>query len=149
MKTKLIILFALLGSALMAGNPDQIIGYWLTSEGNSQIEIYKERGKYYGKIVWLEEPYNDDGNIKKDKENPDDVLKNRPLRGLKILKDFEYDKGDNEWDDGKIYDPEVGKTYDCYMWFDDDPDKLKVKGYIGFSVIGRSSTWKRESAKRD
>ena len=44
---------------------------------------------------------------------------------------------------GKIYDPESGKTYSCKMWYDGGPGKLKVKGYVGISILGRTTLWTR------
>jgi len=129
---------------------DKVRGYWLTEKGTSQVWIYKAKnGKYYGKLVWLEEPY-ENGTSKKDKENPDDKLKDRPLMDLLLLKGFEYDAKEKEWENGTIYDPESGKTYDAFMWFEDGEDKtLKIKGYVmGMRFMGRETTWMREKEKR-
>ena len=133
-----------------AQNPASVTGYWLTGEGESQVKIYQNgKGEFDGKIVWLEEPYEEDGSIKRDDENPDEDLRDRKIMGLKILKNFEYDDDDERWEDGKIYDPKSGKTYDCYMWFEDgNTDILHVKGYIGISLIGRETKWTREATKR-
>lgn len=142
--------FIFMVSQVFSQNADQVKGYWLTGEGTSQVWIYKAKnGSYYGKIVWLEEP-NENGAPKKDKENPDEDLRDRPLLDLLLLKSFEYDKNDKEWEDGTIYDPKSGKTYDCYMWFEDgDYNTLKIKGYVmGMRFMGRETTWKRELAKR-
>lgn len=140
----------LLASTLYSQTEERVKGYWLTEEGTSQIWIYKARnGKYYGKIVWLDEP-NEDGAPKKDKENPDESLRDKPLMGLLILKGFEFDNKEKEWENGTIYDPKNGKTYDCYMWFENgDYNNLKIKGYVmGMRFIGRETTWKREPAQR-
>ena len=64
-----------------------------------------------------------------------------PLLNLQILKDFVYDAEDKEWEDGTIYDPKNGKTYSCYMTL--DGTKLNVRGYVGVSMIGRTSVWTR------
>lgn len=149
---KLLFTFAFIMLANMAfcQNADKVKGYWITEKGTSQVWIYKAKnGDYYGKIVWLEEP-NEDGAPKKDKENPDDDLKDRPLLDLLLLRGFEYDNDDMEWENGTIYDPESGKTYDCYMWFEDgDYNNLKIKGFVmGMRFIGRETTWRREPAKR-
>jgi uncharacterized protein (DUF2147 family) len=143
-------LFLLMSLSLMAQSSQDVVGFWLTGDGDSQVEIYqKSNGKYYGKIVWLEEPHEEDGSVKRDDENPDEDLRDRKIMGLQILKEFEYDTDDNRWEDGRIYDPKSGKTYDCYMWFEDgDKDVLHVKGYIGISIIGRETEWTRENSKR-
>jgi len=121
---------------------DKVVGTWLTEDGDSKVRIFKAtNGKYYGKIVWLEEPNELDGTPKIDDENPDESLNTRPIMDLMILKDFVYDEKGSEWDSGEIYDPKTGNTYSCYMWFKDD--QLHVKGYIGLSFIGRSTIWTR------
>lgn len=121
---------------------DKVVGLWLTEDGDSKVKIFKAtNGRYYGKIVWLEEPNEEDGTPKVDDENPDESLQTRPILNLQILKDFVWDEDDDEWDAGEIYDPKTGNTYSCYMWFKDE--KLHVKGYIGFAFIGRSTVWAR------
>jgi uncharacterized protein (DUF2147 family) len=57
------------------------------------------------------------------------------------MQGFQYDNG-NKWDDGKIYNPKDGKTYSCYMKVL-NANTMEVKGYIGFSLIGKSQTWTR------
>lgn len=139
-----------LPAASFSQQADAVEGFWLTKDRESQIKIYQaDNGKYEGKIIWLEEPYEEDGSVKRDDENPDESKQDRKILGLKILKGFEYDTDDQRWEDGKIYDPETGNTYKCYMWFDNDnTDVLNVKGYIGISLIGRKTEWTREKSQR-
>jgi uncharacterized protein (DUF2147 family) len=127
------------------GEGDAIIGKWLNQEGTSHIQIFKATngsfaGKFYGKIVWLKEPLKN-GKPKVDDLNPDPKKHNVPLLGLQILKDFVYDADDKEWEDGTIYDPKNGKTYSCIMKL--ESNKLDVRGYVGISMIGRTSVWTR------
>ena len=144
---KLLLFLALLimGSSFLFSQADKVLGFWLTEKGTSQVEIYKaEDGKYFGRISWLEEP-NEDGKPKMDTENPDEAMKTRPIHGLNLLKEFVYNAKDEEWEDGSIYDPDNGKTYDCYMWFDDDTKVLNIKGFVmGMRFLGRSTAWTRE-----
>lgn len=137
------LLFATIIEAVaQSGEVDLVIGTWLVQDENAKVEIFEKNGKYYGKIVWLEEPNDENGKPKTDKENPNKSLRSRPLIGLVMLRDFEYDE-DLEWDDGEIYDPKNGKSYSCKMTLEDDGKTLDVRGYIGFSFIGRSQTWTR------
>ena len=137
--------FLLLSSAYLSAQADKVLGFWLTEKGTSQVEIYKGTdGKYYGKVSWLDEP-NEDGKPKVDDENSDPELQKRPILGLPLLQGFEYDKKDAEWKNGSIYDPDNGKTYDCFMWFEDDESALKIKGFVmGMRFLGRTTSWKRE-----
>lgn len=133
---------------------DKIIGYYLTYDDEtgaekSQVQIYKDaNGKYYGKIVWLKEP-DKNGKPKVDDKNPDTKLQNRPVLGLEILKGFKYTDSDSEWNDGSIYNPSSGKTYNCYINFE-SATKIKIRGYIGASWMGLGKTayWTKESALR-
>jgi uncharacterized protein (DUF2147 family) len=90
--------------------------------------------------VWLKNP-NDNGKPKVDKNNPDNSKRNQSVVGLLILKEFKFD-GDDEWEDGDIYDPESGKTYSCYLSLK-DKHNLKVRGYVGISLFGRTEVWTR------
>lgn len=140
MKKLLFVLTLVFAANTIFAQADKVVGLWLTEDGDSKVKIFKAtNGKYYGKIVWLEEPNEEDGTPKIDDENPDESLQSRPILDLRILNSFVYDEDDNEWVDGKIYDPKEGKTYSCFMWFEED--KLNVKGFIGFSFIGRTTVW--------
>lgn len=135
----LIIPFSLLFSQ---NKKSDIIGIWLNQDEDAQVEMFERGGKIYGKLVWLKNPIDDDtGKAKLDKDNPDDELKKKPLMGLEILRGFTFD-GKKEWKGGEIYDPKNGKTYSCYMVFD-EKDKLKIRGYIGVSLLGRTTYWSR------
>jgi len=144
-------LFSLMVTTLHAQTSaaDKILGVYTTFNDetkleSSRIEIFKAtNGKYYGKIVWLKEP-NENGKPKVDDENPDKALQSKPILGLQLLKAFVYDEKSSEWKDGSIYDPDNGKTYNCFMKFDGDTD-LKIRGFIGkaWMGLGRTTTWKR------
>lgn len=145
MKKRALIVFAVILSSVVAGfgqahKADDILGTWLNEEATGKIQLYKENGKYYGKVVWLKE-MNDKvtGKPRTDKENPVESLRSAPLLGLINMKDFSFD-GKSEWSGGTIYDPKNGKTYKCYIRFE-NPNKLKVRGYIGVSLIGRNTYW--------
>ena len=119
---------------------DQVEGLWLNEEKTAKVQIYLAKdGKYYGKIVWLKEP-NKDGKPKVDEKNPKENLRNTPLMGMLILKAFEKED-DGVYDDGTIYDPKNGKTYDCKMTY--KGKTLDIRGYVGISLLGRTTVWTR------
>jgi len=120
---------------------DEILGEWLTDKDEAIVEIYRRGELYCGKIVWLKEPRNPDGTEKMDTQNPEPSKKDRPVIGLVMVWGFRYD-GDGSWVDGRIYDPDNGKTYSCKMRL--EGDKLNVRGYIGFSLFGRTTVWTRK-----
>ena len=149
--SKLLILFigVIYVQQIIAVNSDDIVGVWVTpksADGNAHIEVTKENDKYLGKIVWLENPLylknNPDngaeGTPLLDKRNPIIDKKSRPILGLSMLQGFTYKN--NRWQGRTIYDPESGKTYKCKITLKRD-GSLKVRGYIGVSILGRTSVW--------
>jgi len=121
-------------------HPDDIVGNWLNEERTGKIQIYKEGNTYFGKIIWLKDTLDKvTGKPRTDNLNPDVKLKNTPLMGLGVLKNFVFD-GDDEWNGGSIYDSKNGKTYRCYIKFE-SPLILKIRGYIGVSLLGRTTHW--------
>lgn len=118
-----------------------VVGKWKTiddqtGEAKSIIEIYEQGGKVYGKVIEILNPARKKG-LCQDCSGED---KNKPILGLVVLKGLSKD-GD-EYNGGKILDPQTGKVYKCLITLE-QKDKLKVRGYIGFSLIGRTQYWTR------
>ncbi|MCC6371479.1 MAG: DUF2147 domain-containing protein [Bacteroidia bacterium] len=124
-----------------AADADRIIGVWQTGSGKGRVQITKYGDKYGGKIVWLKEPNDENGKPKLDKKNPDVSKRQATTLGLNNLLGFKS-TGKGKYEGGTIYDPENGKTYSCVMTLEND-NVLKVRGYIGISLIGRTDTWTR------
>jgi len=142
-KNRLLVLLLctfLFSVSVYAQKADAILGSWANPSGEDHILIYKRGNKYYGKLDWIKFPNDETGKPKTDKNNPDEKLRSRPEWGLELLKDFVYDE-DNVYNDGTIYDPKNGKTYSCKMTL--DGNTLKIRGYIGISLFGRSEIWTR------
>lgn len=119
---------------------DGILGTWTNSEKDARFVISKQGDRFSGKMIWIKDPLVN-GKPAADDKNPDAALRSRPLLGLSLLNGFKYDS-DNVWTDGKIYDPRNGKTYSCKLTLT-DPKHLNVRGYIGFSLLGRTDIWTR------
>jgi uncharacterized protein (DUF2147 family) len=120
---------------------DVILGKWITEEDKSVVEVYKKGDLYYGKIISLKTPNDEQGKPKTDIHNEDPKLQPRLVIGIEILQELEYDE-DNVWDGADIYDPESGNTYSCKVTMVDN-NTLDIRGYIGFSLIGRTTQWRR------
>ncbi len=128
------------GIRAMAQGKDPIEGLWYNAEKTAKINIFKATdGKYWGEIVWLKEPTLN-GKPKTDVNNSNAAKKTRPLLKLQILRHFEK-TGAKTYDNGEIYDPKNGKTYDCKITH--NGNTLSVRGYVGISMIGRTTTWER------
>ncbi len=139
----LTIAFSLGLSSFKADNEgDRLIGVWEPSNGRAKVKIEKIGEKYFGKIVWLKEPIDPEtGQKKVDKNNPDVSMQSTPLLGYRMLKDFVYTEKDT-WEEGTIYDPLNGSTYNCVIKMKDE-NTLDIRGYIGISTFGRTDVWKR------
>lgn len=107
-----------------------------TEKKESVIEVYKKDGKAYARIVEILNPDRKDATCFKCKGQ----RKDQPILGMDILTGLEKD--DDEWSGGKILDPKNGKEYKCYIKLLDE-NTLKLRGYIGISLIGRTAIWKR------
>ncbi len=121
---------------------DDIIGVWLTPENRSAIKIFKQANCYYGEIIWEKDANDKNGIPFKDVNNPNPKFRKKTLHGLIIMKNLCFD-GKNEWLKGTIYNPESGNTYKIKVEMI-NKTTLKVRGYIGFSFIGKTSVWKRK-----
>ncbi len=140
----------LLSSAAVsfASGPDDILGIWNNEEKDAKIEIFKCGERYCGKIVWLREPdypagstEGKPGTPKLDHNNPDPVLRTKPIMGLQVVREFAY-AGGNRWIKGTVYDPKNGKLYSGKMTLV-SVTRLDLRGFIGISLIGRTATWTR------
>lgn len=129
-------LFISFASLLFGQSP---VGTWLsfddeTGEVNSHLKITEKDGKLYCHIAKLIEPeFTTCTKCKGDK-------KDQPMVGLEIIWDLKQ-KSKTKWTGGKILDPEIGKTYKCKI--EVAGDKLKVRGYLGSPMFGRTVEWKR------
>ena len=117
-----------------------VIGKWKLEDGTAIVEVYKSGEVYNGKIVWLQNPTNEDGTTAKDINNPDPTLKTREIMGLNMLHGLKKDG--SKYAGGKIYDPGNGKTYNCSMLV--EGDVLKVRGSLDArGLLGRTMDWFR------
>jgi uncharacterized protein (DUF2147 family) len=121
------------------------VGYWTTIDDDgktpsSVIQIYPKGKKLFGKIVQLINPREKDPKC----TACEGAKKNQRILGMEILRDFEQD--DDEWSGGHILDPRDGKEYKCYMELIEGGKRLKVRGYVGIALLGRTQYWQKASA---
>jgi uncharacterized protein (DUF2147 family) len=126
---------------------EKLVGVWQPSAGRSYIKVDKIGNKFYGRIVWLKEANDEDGKPRLDKNNPDESLRSTPLKGYRVLKDFTYNDEEKLWEDGSIYDPKNGTTYNCKIVLTAD-NKIEVRGFVGAAVFGRTDVWTRLVKKK-
>jgi len=118
-----------------------IVGRWESDEKDVRMEFFKDGDQYKAKLLWGNKVVEADGKTsKKDTKNPDQNLRSRDILGIVSLTGLKWD-GKEEYADGKIYDPPSGKTYTCKAWL--EKDKLHLRGYLGFSLLGKTVVWHR------
>ena len=138
---KYFILISFLLFTLQTFCQNSVIGKWKTiddetGKAKSIIDIYDKLGKIYGKVLDILEP-----QFKKSLcSNCTGSDKDQPILGMIVIKGLI--KSGKEYNGGKILDPKNGKLYKCYITLENS-DKLKVRGYIGISLFGRTQYWYR------
>jgi uncharacterized protein (DUF2147 family) len=120
------------------------VGRWVTVDDNtgkdrSVVTLTEKDGVVFGHIEKLILDPSEDPNPKCDKCS--DAKKDQPVIGLEIL--WGLKKDGNEWSGGKILDPDNGKTYKCWIQVIDEGRRMKVRGFIGISLLGRTQYWKK------
>jgi len=123
-----------------------IEGVWLVANQEAHVEVRACGEELCGEVVWLREPYDERGRVRRDVNNPDESLRDRTILGLEILRGLRPSPDDEElWIGGTIYDPESGRTYQCKMRRDGE-DHLKMRGFWGISLLGKTTRWTRVSS---
>jgi uncharacterized protein (DUF2147 family) len=117
------------------------VGLWYAEGGAAQVAIEPCGAELCGRVVWLRSPLDDDGCDLRDRHNPEPALRSRRVIGLDVLHGLKP-QGVGTWGSGSIYDPASGNTYTCSLTINGD-DRLRLRGYIGIPLLGRTTTWTR------
>jgi uncharacterized protein (DUF2147 family) len=122
-------------------NAQTIFGKWNSTNeetGNidSIIEVYEKDGKAFAKVIEIK------GSTRKNAvcEKCEDENKDKPILGLNILTGLQ--ENEDEWSGGNILDPRNGRIYNCYIKLI-KPNKLKIRGYMGLALFGKTAYWER------
>lgn len=143
MRRALLITLAVLSTAhSAAAAPQDAFGIWRTADGDAAVEILPCGDSICGKLVWYREKRSGpDAGF--DSRNPSPENRTRRLCGLTMLGGFTRVAGG--WEGGWIYDPESGNSYRAAIE-PDGPDRMKLRGYIGIPLLGRTEVWTRAPA---
>jgi uncharacterized protein (DUF2147 family) len=120
-----------------------VVGIWESEEKNLQIEMFEDNGRFAGRMIYFKCSSDEIMRISTDTENPDKNLISRKLLGLKLVSKLDY-KGNNVWDDGKIYDPNSGRVFEARIRLT-GPNTAVVRGYWKYRWIGRSIVFYRRN----
>ena len=139
---KATILSALLFTMLSGfGQGSSIEGYWMHESGDYIVQIADNPSELNGEIVWLNEPMDNSGELRRDVMNKEPELRSRLILGINALEGFEPD--DDAWRSGKIYDLKSGHLYNGRLKLD-GTDRLRVTGYYGILFfLGKTKVWTR------
>ncbi|MBX9868441.1 MAG: DUF2147 domain-containing protein [Burkholderiaceae bacterium] len=140
--------FGVSSPTLYAAPSEDIRGIWIDHReaGKQKVAVLIEdcNGTLCGRIYWMKKPLRD-GRPKTDMRNPDPALRERPLCGLRILNGFKRSE-DNTWGNGQIYSPSDGNTFSSTIHLEKE-GSIKIRGYIGISLFGKTLEWVRPSEK--
>ena len=141
MGNQILLFLAILAFSISSAQKSSVVGKWKTIDDAtgkpiSVVEIYEKNGKYYGKVDEVLDPSSKDKTCTKCLG----ADKGAPIVGLVVIKGLKKDG--HEYSGGEILDPKHGKLYKCYIKLE-SANKLKVRGFIGFSLFGRTQYWHR------
>jgi len=131
----LFILFSIKSTSFAQNKPDDIVGYYLNEDpfsgAISQVYIYHAgNGIYEGIVIWVNEEAR------------------KKYEGLVFLKDMTFNEKKNEWQNASMIYPGKGGKFKADMRFEKD-GRLRVRGYWGISMLGKTLHWEREKESRN
>jgi uncharacterized protein (DUF2147 family) len=131
--------------ALAGAEEHKIQGLWVDNKDPNRqkfaVMLEDCGSKVCGSLYWLKKPLFANGLPKRDKHNPNEALRDRPLCGLQILTGFQA-ANDALWQDGEIYNPDDGLTFSSTIKLSPE-GTLKIRGYVGISLFGKTLEWVR------
>jgi len=118
------------------------VGRWKTIDDKTGkpkaiVVLYIDNGRLFGRVEATLDP-----NGKKICDLCKDERRNQPIVGMVILRGLAAHG--EEYSGGDILDPDNGSVYRCKLHLQNGGQQLSVRGYIGFSLLGRSQVWTRE-----
>ncbi|MEM9304377.1 MAG: DUF2147 domain-containing protein [Pseudomonadota bacterium] len=129
-------LLVVVASATQATTPSPIEGRYWTADRGGIIEMLTCDDRLEGRILWRAEPL-------LDAKNPDEKLRGRSMIGVTFLSGFRYDPSRDRWHDGTVYSADNGRTYRGRVWLEDEGRTMKMRGFVGVSLLGRTATFAR------
>lgn len=139
----LIILMAGTTALVAQQNMDLIIGRWMSTDNNLEVEVFKAGNEFRARVVWFDDTDNKSVpmNQRSDRKNPNQTFRSRKIIGMEVMNGLVYNAKDNEWQDGRIYDASTGKTWNAKISLIPD-GCLKVRGFWHVEFLGKNLCFK-------
>jgi uncharacterized protein (DUF2147 family) len=137
----LLIFFYTVSFGGQVSDADKIIGVWKSPDNSYMIKIDKIGNHFQGRIVWLSS--NGQSKMKLDVNNPNEQLRNLPLKGNKIIEKLSYSSSESLWNGGTFYSFTEGKVYNCQISLHSS-NQIKILKYIRNQQEGKTETWTRQ-----
>ncbi len=124
------------------GQAQSAAGVWRTVDDKTgqpkgEVRVFEQNGRWFGQITRVY----DSKDAQSRCDDCHDERKGQPVVGLLIVRNMTLANG--EYSGGDILDPDTGKVYRCKFRLEEGGNKLVVRGFIGFSLLGRTQTWTR------
>lgn len=138
MKRVLLIICLFLTGIGFAQSEEEILGHWYTGNNGSVVQMFKEGGKYYGKLSWVKPGE----ESKTDLNNPEKSLRSTPIMDVKFIRGLEWDASEKEYINGTVYNIQDGNSYDCYVELE-GKNTLELRGFIKLRMFGETKEFTR------
>ena len=138
------LLLVLSGASIHPYDGEDIVGKWMSTEKNLEVEVFRVNNEYKATLVWFDDSddKSDPMSTRCDKKNSRRELRSRKIIGLEVMHGLTYNPDDNEWQNGWIYDSSTGKIWNAKAWLTKD-GLLKVRGYWHFEFLGRNMSFNK------
>ena len=143
MRLILLLLLTAVSPGLLAAtaNLSSPVGLWAPTDAKGRplglIRIFERDGAFYGRI----EPSSPTDDFSARCTRCTDDRKDQPIIGLVIMRHLKLK--DDQYVGGDILDPRTGGVYGCKFYLIDGGRKLRMRGYLGVSLLGHTQTWVR------
>ena len=125
-------------------NDNSIVGRWMSTDQNLEVEVYKQGDEYWAKVIWFDDTDDRSRPMSQrcDKKNSNETLRTRKLIGLVVMHGLVYNTDNGEWQEGRIYDASSGKDWNAKAWLTTN-GCLKVRGFWHYEILGQNMCFKR------
>lgn len=116
-------------------------GVWMPEDEESMVEIYSCGEAMCGRVVWMLEGRDENGEILTDIYNPDPAMRSVPVLGLEIMTGITPTDEDKVWQ-GRVYNPKDGRTYDFWLTVKSE-QQITIQGCGLYNLVCQTHTWNR------